>query len=194
MWMCFIQYPDGVFPLDIAIGLPMAAFLIAEILISRRTLNVIIAKQTADFIELVHMEAAMKKTFPGFDRETEILGLRQRRGAVMNDPPGAQLNSETISSSTRPANNARSGGGSEASTTSGLPPRPPLSNLGTTASEYALGKVGVRDLAREGVAGIRKVLGGGLALNPTTYAATSRKLAEELAQTGGGGGEKDRNQ
>jgi len=187
--MCFVQFPEGVFPLDIAIGLVMMPFLVVESQQCWRALNLIIAKQTADFIELVHLESAMKRTFPGFSPEKGLDGLLEVASTLRRRNVGGEgVAWEEGVSGVRPSESMQSGGGRGAASPSsapvdtsnpaGLPPRPPPS--ASAASEFALGKVTFGDLAREGVAGIRKVVGDGLSLQSTPYSMTSRRFAEDL--------------
>ena len=187
IWLSFVSYPDGVLPLDLASGIPQLIFLVAQASYAWRAIRTIIGKQTADFVTLCQLETATRQADvlvggAGGAEAGEAGGAIRRRkvrpaglgGSSRNLlGPGDSRVSDAGTGSPFQQPPSNSPGGPPLGATASLPPLPP----GGTAA-LAASRVGLRDVAREGIAGMGRALGGGA--QPQPFSQTSRKLAEEL--------------
>ena len=187
VWLNFVNYPDGAMPLDIGIGIIQVCFLVVQGSYAWRAIRTIIGKQTADFITLCQLEATKQRqealdaanaaAAPGVDaalrRRKRGLGASSRNLGFAGGADTASEADASMSSLLRQPPMADSPGLAASAlqaTTSSLPPLPPTATL-------AASRVGLRDVAREGIAGLGRATRG---LGAQQFSDTSRQLAAEL--------------
>ena len=187
IWLSFVSYPDGVLPLDLASGIPQLVLLAAQASYAWRAIRTIIGKQTADFVTLCQLETAARQADvlvggAGGAEAGEAGGaIRRRRvrpglgGSSRNllGPGDSRASDAGTGSPLQQLPSSSPGGAPPLAATASLPPLPP----GGTAA-LAASRVGLRDVAREGIAGMGRALAG--VAQPQPFSQTSRKLAEEL--------------
>ena len=199
VWLSFVSYPNGVLPLDIATGIVQVAFLLVQGSYAWRTIRAIIGKQTADFIALCQMETASRqeqqgsggsgssegalfgdagamrrrRARGGTSGSSRNLGLGESRGSAGSLSPQQQQQQQqqsALESSSAQVNT---------SAFPALPPLPPQHGSSTIAA-LAASRVGVRDVAREGIASIRALGASSAQQTNSQFSMTSRSLAQEL--------------
>ncbi len=199
VWLCFMSLPDGAYPLDVAVGVLQVVLLLAELRVGWAAIRALIGKQTADFIQVVQLEAASRlaaEAAAAASRDEAVAAARRRRGAGGSRGSAHSVRSLSPSGLSTAGGGGGGGGGgvrgspppsfSQAPLAGGaggqplLPPRPLRSGA---LAEAAASRVRVSDVAGLGIAGLRAALAGdgGAAAG----ADTSRRLAREMGVDAG---------
>jgi hypothetical protein len=197
VWLCFMSLPDGTYPLDVAVGILQVGLLLAELRVGWAAIRALIGKQTADFIQVIQLEAAARRAAEAAaaaGRDEAAAAARRRRGA--GGSRGSALSVRSFSPSGMSAAGGGGGGGGGGGSPLHapppqfpaapgallLPPRPARGSGGP--AEDAASRVRVSDVAGLGIAALRGALGGDGGSGAAGSAATNRRLAQEMGVEG----------